>query len=103
MLRSRGRGGVWRRSLLAMLVLLPLLAGPAGAEPAEVRAGVYVTAIHGIDFARGSVDASFWLWWVHRIPDYKPAEDFDLVNARQFRVDARGEETLADGQTYSYA
>jgi hypothetical protein len=95
----------WGRGVVAAVALLlwPALAAPAAAQPVEVRAGIYVIAIHAVDFARGTIDATFWLWWVHNLPNFRPAQGFDLINARQLRVDASGEESRPDGSTYAYA
>lgn len=92
--------------LLARLLAVPLavllgLAGPAQAGEAAPRAvtvGVYLSSLHGLDFAHETFRATFWLWATQDDPGFRPAIDLEVVNAQAMQVEKEYRETLPDGR-----
>lgn len=90
--------------------LFPVLIGalcaapaPAAAAPAEVRFGMYVTGIHGLDVVNNSYDMDLYVWWVSDRYVINPNSDFQIVNGRQWQVRSVNSRTLPDGRHYSAA
>jgi hypothetical protein len=70
-----------RRSvLLALCGLVLCLAPPAAAAPEQVRMGIYLAGVHGLDFASGRYSADFWLWSVAGSDRFSPVETAYIVN-----------------------
>lgn len=52
-----------------------------GETPAEVKVGIYVTELSDLDLRANKFTIAFWIWWLHDLPDYKPAETIEITNA----------------------
>lgn len=71
-------------ALIAVLSAAPtVLAAPRpdGETPAEVKVGIYVTELSDLDLRGNKFTIAFWIWWLHNVPDYKPAETVEITNA----------------------
>jgi len=64
----------------------PELALPPGAEPAEVRVGVYINRIGEFSLRESGWTAEFDIWFRWTGDGVKPGEDFEIVNGQ---VDSR--------------
>lgn len=88
--------------LARLLVALIVLVGPACAAeappPREVTVGVYVSSLHGLDFARETFRTTFWMWATHDNPAFRPATDLEIVNAQTIQVEKEYRETLPNGR-----
>jgi hypothetical protein len=73
---------VIRICLAALAVALSTLAvaNPAEAAPEEARMGIYLGAVHGLDFAAGRYSADFWLWSTVTSDRFSPVETAYIVN-----------------------
>jgi hypothetical protein len=72
-----------RAALAGALLLLPLLAAPAAAEPATCSVGIYLISLHDFDMNRGSFGADAWYWSSCRDPALRPLDVMDLVDAQE--------------------
>lgn len=54
---------------------------PDGEAPAEVKVGLYITELSDLDLRANKFTITFWIWWLHDLPDYKPAETVEITNA----------------------
>ncbi|GHD61596.1 hypothetical protein GCM10017083_49150 [Thalassobaculum fulvum] len=95
--------------LARLLAFLTALAGPAHAAatqaaipaapgPREVTVGVYVSSLHGLDFARETFRTTFWLWASHDDPEFRPAAALEIVNAQTIQVEKEYREALPNGR-----
>jgi hypothetical protein len=100
--------GCLRRRLAAWLFLVLISAccaapAPVAAAPAEVRFGMYITGIHGLDVVNNSYDMDLYVWWVSDKYTINPESDFQIVNGRHWQVRSANTRTLPDGRHYSAA
>ena len=89
------------RLLAALIVLVgPVHADDTPAEPGVrgVTVGVYLSSVHGLDFARETFRATFWLWATHNDPAFRPAVDLEIVNAQTMQVEREYREILPSGR-----
>ena len=54
---------------------------PEGEPPAEVKVGIYITELSDLDLRANKFTIAFWIWWLHNLPDYMPAETVEITNA----------------------
>ncbi len=75
----RGRG----LAAAAFILLAAVCSAPssAKAQPREVKLGVYVTALNGINLGAGTFNADLWLWSTTASDELRPLESVDIVNA----------------------
>ncbi|MEZ5446712.1 MAG: hypothetical protein R3F45_13155 [Gammaproteobacteria bacterium] len=85
------------------LVLIAAAPSPASAAPADVRFGMYVTGIHGLDVVNNSYDMDLYVWWVSEKHAINPVSDFQIVNGRHWQVRSVNSRTLPDGSRYNAA
>lgn len=52
-----------------------------GDAPVEVKVGLYITELSDLDLRANKFTIAFWIWWLHNLPDYKPAETVEITNA----------------------
>lgn len=55
---------------------------PEGAPARHVKFGLFVTQLGDFDLPRRSFSVVFWAWFLHTMPDYKPVEHVEVVNAK---------------------
>lgn len=86
--------------ITVLLGALVALAGPAraGEAPRPVTVGIYVSSLHGLDFAHETFRATFWLWATQDDPRFRPAVDLEIVNAQTLQIEKEYRETLPDGR-----
>ncbi len=78
-------GGQPMRSVGALAAgLLMLLSSssvrPAMAAPEQATIGLYLSAVHNLDFANGKFSADFWLWSTVTSDHLRPVETAFIVN-----------------------
>lgn len=78
-------------------VVLSLSASAAGGQPDTVKAGVYVTSIHDIDFKQKEYTLSLWLWLKYRNRDLNFLQNLEVPQAKSVEksfsvIDSSGEE-----------
>ncbi|MCH5378040.1 MAG: hypothetical protein JJ992_29130 [Planctomycetes bacterium] len=96
----------WARRSSFCVLALGLIVGfwavtgcRAQATPHEVRVGIFVTSISGIDPHDGSFRIAGYLWFVDPTGTFDPEEDFELF-ARSATLDVFIQRTLPGGATY---
>lgn len=96
-------GRLSMRAILAALILpflLSFFAGAAVAEPREVRMGVFVTSLSGLDPSDGSFRVSGYAWLIDPSGEFDPEKNLEmLVRSGGFKMFAH--QTLDDGSSYS--
>ena len=88
--------------LLCALLILPAWPAALRAEPAPERhrIGLFVTGLHGLDVARGTFGATFWIWAVG--PDSaRVLRTADFVNAANLSVRLESTVTAGEGRSWS--
>jgi hypothetical protein len=76
------RGGRAAPALALCALLLCVFAGaaPLAAAPEEAHMGIYLSGVHGLDFASGKYSADFWLWSTVGTDRFSPVETAYIVN-----------------------
>lgn len=81
-----------------MLALAFFLPGAALAEeaPKDVKVGVFIANLFDLDFSKRNVEATFWVWFNHAVPNFEAQKGVEIVNARSekqlqyFKTDMAG-------------
>jgi hypothetical protein len=65
-----------------------LLAGVTilSAQPDTVRAGAYIISIHDINFHNKEYTSRFWLWFLHKNPEFDFTTQLDITNAKSIET-----------------
>ena len=69
---------------IALLLTIPAVHAaprPDGKTPAEVKVGLYITELSDFDLRANKFTIAFWIWWVHNLPNYQPAQTVEITNA----------------------
>lgn len=70
------------RSIVAIFLLFPFLSIGQTPTPDTVRVGAYVISVHDINFHEKEYTIRFWLWFLHKNPDFDFARQLDIPNAK---------------------
>lgn len=68
--------------LIFFLYCLNLKSNGQDSVPDTVRAGIYVTSIHDIDFRQKEYTISFWLWLNYTNPEFNFVENLEIPMAK---------------------
>ena len=111
--RCDSPGLLLRRFLRFLLPAILLLCLPLGASaqqappddpgtkrPGTVEVGVWLNGIHDMDFMRGSFNASFYVWWISRDPQFEPFESLQVLNGWEWSARGVNRQVLPDGRHY---
>ena len=77
---ARRRLAALALALGALLALVLAGAPPAAAVPEQARMGIYLSAVHDLDFSSGKFSADFWLWSTVTSDRFSPVETAYIVN-----------------------
>jgi hypothetical protein len=69
-----------RLAALALALCALAVARPADAAPEQARIGIYLSAVHDLDFTVGKFSADFWLWSTVDSDRFSPVESAYIVN-----------------------
>lgn len=74
----------FRRLLIVLLVLLyiPQFLSAQDAPPDTVRAGIYITSIHDIDFKQKEYVVNCWLWLKYSNRDFNFMDNLEIPQAK---------------------
>jgi hypothetical protein len=53
-------------------------------KPDTVKAGIYITSIHNIDFKQKEYEIHFWVWFKYKNPNLNFSEFLEIPNAKTF-------------------
>ncbi|RYE18455.1 MAG: hypothetical protein EOP51_21930 [Sphingobacteriales bacterium] len=84
--------------LLAMFTCKPLFA--VGDAPDTVKAGIYITSIHDIDFKQREYNMSAWLWLKYKNPDFDFIKNLEVPLAKSVNKSFTTTDTAEDGEIY---
>lgn len=73
--------------------------GSHQSEALEV--GIWLNGIHTINFLDGSYGAEFYLWWVSSDVTFRPFDEFQILNGRQWTVRSISQRKLSDGSYHT--
>ena len=66
-------------------------------KPEKVKAGIYVTSIHDIDFKQNEFTINLWLWLKYKNRDFDFVQNLEIPQAKTFnkllglgRINAKG-------------
>lgn len=73
----------------------------ANDKPMQVEVGVWVSGVHDIDIPRGSFGIEFYTWWVRPDAQFRPFDEIQILNGRNWSVKSISQRKLPNGQYYS--
>lgn len=53
-------------------------------HPDTVKAGIYITSIHDIDFKQNQYDVNLWLWLTYKRKDFNFVDNLEIPEAKSF-------------------
>jgi hypothetical protein len=92
-----------KKALFIVFMLLGIckcLPAVAAAVPDTVRAGIYVTSIHDIDFKQREYALSAWLWLKYKNGDFDFAKNLEIPMAKSVTKSFATADTSDDGEIY---
>jgi hypothetical protein len=81
-----------KKSLFAIFFLM---SAGAFAQPDTVRAGAYVISVHDINFHNKEYTSRFWLWFLHKNPEFDFTTQLDITNAKHIEAPEAIMDTVA--------
>lgn len=72
-----------------------------GGEPARVDVGVFFIDIHDIDFINDSFGAEFYMWWISPDPNFKPFDEVQILNGRDWKFRTVTQRKLPNGRYHT--
>lgn len=68
------------------------------AQPDTVRAGAYIISVHDINFHNKEYTSRFWLWFLHKNPEFDFTTQLDITNAKSIEAPEAIMDTVAGKQ-----
>ena len=84
----------------AFLLLAHALVFSATHKPDTVKAGIYVTSIHNVDFKQKEYSINLWLWLKYKRLDFDFEKNLEVPMAKSFEKSYVSTDTLEDGSIY---
>lgn len=75
-----------KEKLIFVFILLFLTIKSAQAQPDTVKAGAYIISIHDINFHDKEYTMRYWLWFLHKNPEFDFTTQLDIVNAKSIEL-----------------
>ena len=72
--------------LIFITIFTFLISGNSVAQPDTVMAGAYVISIHDINFHNKEYTMRYWLWFLHKNPEFDFTTQLDIVNAKSIEL-----------------
>ncbi len=91
---------LWARVLIAALGVLMAAGAAVQAEPRDVRVGVFITSLSGLDPADASFRVTAYLWTTDPDGTFDPETDLEVLG-RQFSIRRLTSMLLPDGRFYT--
>jgi hypothetical protein len=85
--------------LLCFLLLLSATASAQKPPPDTVKAGIYITSVHDIDFKQKEYSVSFWLWLKYKNKEFNFLDNLEIPMAKEVNRSFATVDTT-NGQVY---
>lgn len=72
-----------------------------GRTPVKVEVGTWFAGIHDINIANGSVGVEFYIWWISPDASFRPFQEMQILNGRNWSVKSVSKRQLADGRHHT--
>jgi hypothetical protein len=94
---------MWNKLFVTVFlpILLCLQSFASEVPPDTVKAGIYITSIHDIDFREKEYSVNLWLWLKYKRQDFNIVKNLEVPMAKSFQKEFAFIDTLPDSSIYA--